>query len=229
MIPRTFSEYSWAGGGTAMWAVCRAGTAVSSIVRWFVVQKPFTKGRKDADCSGMTPVPTTSYCSAVRLPTPTPLSFEKVTEFISASKDQTINTSALDKVNASLPCCVPQHPKVWLEVVLMAISASQLQGRSVDLVKALKRRSKELLNVGGRDGLCVPLFLLDLQLRFLIAFLCSLDHHCYLELYLFLLYVEVSPQEHFKNPFFLSSHEPPFPGPVRATKVSLPQSSHSRY
>lgn len=93
-------------------------------------------------------MPTTSYCSAVRLPTPTPLSFEKVTEFISASKDQTINTSALDKVNASLPCRVPQHPKVWLEVVLMAISASQLQGRSVDLVKALKRRSKKFLGKG---------------------------------------------------------------------------------
>lgn len=107
MIPRTFCEYSWAGGGTAVWAVCRSGTAVTCIVRWFVVQKTFTKGRKNAVCSGMTPVPTTSYCSAARLPTPTPLSFEKVTEFISASKDQTINTSALDKVRASCPCRVP--------------------------------------------------------------------------------------------------------------------------
>lgn len=164
MIPRTYSEYSWAGGGTAVWAVCRAGTAVTSIVRWFVVQKTFTKGRKNADCSGMTPVPTASYCSAVRLPTPTPLSFEKVTEFISASKDQTINTSALDKVNASFPCRVPQHPKVWLEMVLVAISASQLQGRGVDLVKVSKRRSKKLLNVWEEGGLCVPLFLLHLAI-----------------------------------------------------------------
>lgn len=87
--------------------------------------------------------------------------FEKVTEFISASKDQTINTSALDKANASFPCRVPQ---VWLEMGLVAISAPQLLGRSVDLVKALERRSEKLLNGQGKDGLCVLLFLLCLQL-----------------------------------------------------------------
>lgn len=164
MIPRTYCEYSWVGGGAAVWAGCRAGTAVSCIVRWFVVQKTFTKGRKNADCSGVTPVPTTPYCSAARLPTPPALSFEKVTEFISASEDQTTNTSTLDKVSASFPCHVPQHPKAWLEMVSMAISASQLQGRRVDHVKALQRRSKELLNVRGKDGLCVLLSLLDSQL-----------------------------------------------------------------
>lgn len=162
MIPRTFCEYSWAGGGTAVWAACRAGTAVSCIVRWFVVQKTFTKGRENAVCSGMTPVPTTSYCSAARLPTPTPLSFEKVTEFISASKDQTINTSALDKVRASCPCRVPASQGLVGNGFGGNFSLSA-QGRN-DLVKALKRRSEKLLSVQGKDGLCLLLFLLNLQL-----------------------------------------------------------------
>lgn len=51
----------------------------------------------------MTPVLATSHCSEARLPTPTVLAFKKVAEIISAPKDQTINTNALDKVNASFP------------------------------------------------------------------------------------------------------------------------------